>query len=137
MKALIFTAIVHVIVAAPCAWASDAGNHEALLVQALFANAAGECPATLMASDIKAHCDQPLPMFKETLINLGTLRATTFQGMRALKSGPAEVYKVTFEHGDMAWIISTQEDGRIRVLWAPNGPEWNNGSFSRNNASEH
>jgi hypothetical protein len=86
---------------------------------------------------IKADCDQQLPAFKETLIKLGPLKATNFQGMRTLKSGPAEVYKVTFEHGEMTWIINTQEDGRIRVLWAPNEPTWNIGSFSRTTASEH
>jgi hypothetical protein len=89
-----------------------------------------------MAPGIKADCDQQLPAFKETLIKLGTLKAIDFQGTRALKVGPAEVYKVTFEHGDMTWIISTQEDGRINELSAPNGPEWSIGSFSRNTVSD-
>jgi len=139
MKALIFTPMVCVLALMTPAWAAAAaGTHEDILVEALIANAAGECPAALMANDIKAACDQQLPVFQETLIKLGQLKATSFQGMRALKSGPAEVYKVTFEHGDMTWIINTQDDGKILVLWAPNGPNWDIGSFSRSiAASEH
>jgi hypothetical protein len=132
MKALIFMPMALILELMSPAWAAQAaGTHEDILVKALIANAAGECPASLMAKDIKAACDQQLPAFKETLIKLGQLKATSFQGMRALKSGPAEVYKVTFEHGDMTWIINTQDDGKILVLWAPNEPDWDVGSFSR------
>jgi hypothetical protein len=131
VKALVFAAIVSIFVLVNSARGGDSGTHEAILVQALLTNAAGECSATLMAPAIKADCDQQLPGFKETLTKLGILKSTSFQGMRTLRSGPAEVYKVTFEHGDMTWIINTQEDGRIRVLWAPNEPTWNMGSFTR------
>jgi hypothetical protein len=135
MKALIFMPMALILGLMAPAWAAAAGGtHEAILVRALIANAAGECPAALMAKDIKADCDQQLPAFKDTLIKLGQLKTTSFQGMRALKSGPAEVYKVTFEHGDMTWIINTQDDGKILVLWAPNEPNWDIGSFSRNTA---
>ena len=135
MKAPIFTPMVFILALMTPAWAAAAaGTHEDILVRALIANATGECPATLMAKDIKADCDQQLPAFKETLIKLGQLKATSFQGMRALKSGPAEVYKVTFEHGDMTWIINTQDDGKILVLWAPNEPNWDIGSFSHSAA---
>jgi hypothetical protein len=136
MKALIVTAIALVIAWGSPGWAGDAASHEAILVQTLIANAAGECPAALMAPGIQADCDQQLPAFKETLIKLGPLKATNFQGMRTLESGPAEVYNVTFEHGDMTWIINTQDDGRIQVLWAPNEPTWNLGSFSRTTAAQ-
>jgi hypothetical protein len=139
VKALIFTPMVFILTLTTPMWAAAAaGAHEDMLVKVLIANAAGECPATLMAKDIKADCDQQLPVFKETLIKLGQLKATSFQGMRALKSGAAEVYKVTFEHGDMTWIINTQDDGKILVLWAPHEPDWDIGSFSRSTAvSEH
>jgi hypothetical protein len=76
-----------------------------------------------------------LPVFKETLVKLGSINAASFQGMRTIESGPAEVYKVSFEHGEMTWIINTQEDGRILVLWAPNEPTWDLGSFSRKSDS--
>jgi hypothetical protein len=136
MKGPIITAVVYALAWAPSASAGNAGTHEALLVQVLIANTAGECPATLMAPGIEATCDQQLPVFKETLIKLGPLKTTSFQGMRSLKSGPAEVYRVSFEHGDMTWIINTQEDGRADVFWAPNEPTWNIGSFSRTAASD-
>jgi hypothetical protein len=135
MKALIFMPMAMILAFMAPGWAAAAGGtHEDILVKALIANAAGECPATLMAKDIKADCDRQLPVFKETLIKLGQLKATSFQGMRALKSGPAEVYRVTFEHGDMTWIIDTQDDGKILMLWAPNEPNWDIGSFSRSAA---
>jgi hypothetical protein len=139
VKALIFTPMVFILTLMTPTWAvAAAGTHEDILVKVLIANAAGECPATLMAKDIKADCDQQLPVFKETLVKLGRLKATSFQGMRTLKSGPAEVYKVTFEHGDMTWTINTQDDGKILVLWAAHEPDWDVGSFSRNAAvSEH
>jgi hypothetical protein len=139
MKALIFTPMVLILALITPAWAAAAvGTHEDILVKALIANAAGECPASLMAKDIKADCDQQLPLFKETLIKLGQLKATNFQGMRALKAALQKSIKVTFEHGDMTWIINTQDDGKILVLWAPNKPNWDIGSFSRSTAvSEH
>jgi hypothetical protein len=113
-----------------------AGSHENLLVQALLANAAGECPSSLMADDIKAACDQQLPTFNDTLTQLGSIKTTSFQGMRTLKSGPAEVYKVIFVHGEMTWIINTQADGKILVLWAPDPPNWAIGSYSKNTAAQ-
>jgi hypothetical protein len=95
MKALIFTPMVFILALMTLAWAAAAaGTHEDILVKALIANAAGECPATLMAQDIKAACDQQL--------------------------------------------INTQDDGKILVLWAPNEPNWDIGSFSLSAAvSEH
>jgi hypothetical protein len=128
MKAPIFAMMVCGFALATPGWSAVGGRHEEILVRALIANAAGDCPEQLMAQDIKADCDQQLPGFRETLVKLGQLRATSFQGMRALKTGPAEVYKVTFEHGDMTWIINTQDDGKILVLWAPHEPNWDIGS---------
>jgi hypothetical protein len=118
------------------ALASAAGDHEDLLVKALLANAAGECPASIMTADMKAACDQQLPTFRDTLTRLGSIKATSFQGMSTLKNGPAEVYRVTFVHGEMTWIIDTQGDGKIRVLWAPNPPNWDIGSYSSGSAAE-
>ena len=126
MTAIVRIAMVYALASTTSAWA---GGGEDVLIRALIANADGECPATLMAPGIKADCDRQLPAFRETLTKLGTLQATSFQGTRALQSGPAEVYKVTFGHGDMTWIIRTQEDGRLQLLWAPDGPEWNIGTF--------
>lgn len=117
-------------------FASAGGSHEDLLVKALMANATGKCPASFMAADVKARCDQQLPTFLDTLTRLGSIKMTTFQSMRTLESGPAEVYKVTFMHGEMTWLISTQADGKIFVLWAPDPPNWDIGSFSRSDAAQ-
>ncbi len=43
MKALFFTAIIHLLACAPSVWAGDTCSHETILVQALIANAAGDC----------------------------------------------------------------------------------------------
>jgi hypothetical protein len=31
----------------------------------------------------------------------------------------------------MTWIVDTRHDGKLRVMWAPNEPHWDIGSFSR------
>lgn len=110
------------------ALAGAPGSYEDLLVKAILANAAGECPASLMASDLKAACDQQLPTFIDTLTRLGAIKTTSFEGMRTLKTGPAEVYKVTFVHGELTWIISTQGDEKILNLLTPEPPNWDIGS---------
>jgi hypothetical protein len=99
-------------------------SYEDLLVQALLANAAGECPASLMAPNLKAACDRDLPRFIHTLNRLGALKSTAFQGMRNLPSGPAEVYKVTFVHGEMTFTINAQDDGKAVNLLTLGPPRW-------------
>jgi hypothetical protein len=112
------------------ALAGPSGSFEGLLVKAILANAAGECPASLMASNLKAACDQNLPTFIDTLTRLGPIKTTSFEGMRTLPSGPAEVYKVTFVHGEMTFIINTQGDGKALNLLAPDPPNWDISSYS-------
>jgi hypothetical protein len=118
------------------ALAGAAGSYEGLLVKAILANAAGECPASLMDPVLKAACDQNLPTFIDTLTRLGPIKTTSFEGMRSIPSGPAEIYKVTFAHGDLTWIINTQGDGKILNLLAPDPPNWDNGSHSSSTAAK-
>jgi hypothetical protein len=67
MKALIFTPMVFILALIIPAWAAAAaGTHEDILVKALIAIAAGECPASLMAKDI--------PLQKEAAAGLSEQR---------------------------------------------------------------
>jgi hypothetical protein len=71
-------------------FASAGGSHHDLLVKARMANATGECPASFMAADVKARCDQQLPTFLDALTSLGPIRMTSFQSMRTLESPTAQ-----------------------------------------------
>jgi hypothetical protein len=96
------------------------GNNEALLIKALLENASGNCPELLMSVTLKAACDEDLPFFVHTLARLGAIKSTRFEGMKTLNSGPAEVYTVGFEHGEMTFVINTQSDGKILNLFTVN-----------------
>jgi hypothetical protein len=108
--------------------ADSAGKYEDPLIQAMMAEAVGKCPASLMADVIKEACDQQMPDLKSVFARLGTLKKVSYQGTKSLRSGPAENYKVNFDHGDWFWMIQIQTDGKISVLWAPEGPIWDMGS---------
>jgi hypothetical protein len=107
------------------------GKYENLLLQALMANADGECPAALMRDVIKQSCESQLPVLKDTFAKLGAFKGITFQSTRALDGGPGEVYKVSFEHGDWIWVLNAR-DGKIYWGFAPDPPTWDIGSYSRN-----
>jgi hypothetical protein len=107
------------------------GKYEGLLLQVLLANAAGECPASLMRDELKESCDSQLPELKNTFSKLGELKSISFQSMRPLEGGPAEVYKVTFEHGDWTWVLNTGSDGKMFLAFSLGHPDWDIGSYSR------
>ena len=106
------------------------GKYEDLLLQALMANADGECPAALMRDEIKKSCESQLPALTDTFAKLGAFKGITFQSTRALDGGPGEVYKVSFEHGEWIWVLNAR-DGKIYWGFAPNPPTWDIGSYSR------
>jgi hypothetical protein len=83
------------------------GKYEGLLLQALMASAAGECPASLMRDELKQSCDSQLPDLKDKFARLGAFKGITFQSTRPLDGGPAEVYKVSFEHGEWIWVLNS------------------------------
>jgi hypothetical protein len=116
-------------------WASSAfaagGKYEGLLLQALLANAAGDCPASLMRDELKKSCDSQLPDLKDKFAKLGAFKGITFQSTRPLDGGPAEVYKVSFEHGDWIWVLNGQSDGKMFWAFSEGEPTWDIGSYSR------
>ena len=116
------------IVWASCAEAAE-GKYEGLLLQVLMANAAGECPASLMGEELKRSCDAQLPDLKDKLAKLGALKGVSFQSTRPSDSGLAEVYKVSFEHGEWIWVLAAQSDGRMYWAFAPSPPTWQIGSY--------
>jgi hypothetical protein len=112
------------------------GKYEGLLLQVLMANAAGECPASLMRDELKKSCDSQLPDLKDTFHKLGALKSVSFQSMRPLEGGPAEVYKVNFEHGDWTWVLNAGSDGKEFWAFSLGQPHWDIGSYSRK-VAEH
>jgi hypothetical protein len=107
------------------------GKYEGLLLQALMANAAGECPASLMRDELKKSCDSQLPDLKDKFAKLGAFKGITFQSTRPLDGGPAEVYKVSFEHGEWIWVLNVQSDGKMFWAFSLGEPNWDIGSYSR------
>jgi hypothetical protein len=110
---------------------ADGGRYGGLLLQVLMANAAGECPVSLMRDELKESCDSQLPDLKDKFAKLGPFKGIRLQSTRQVDGGPAEVYKVSFEHGDWIWVLNTQSDGKIFSAFAPNPPTWDIGSYSR------
>jgi hypothetical protein len=106
------------------------GKYEGLLLQALMANAEGECPAAVMRDVIKKSCESQLPALKDTFSKLGAFKEITFQSTRVLDGGPGEVYKVSFTHGEWIWVLNAR-DGKIYWGFAPDPPTWDIGSYSR------
>jgi formylglycine-generating enzyme len=107
------------------------GKYENLLLQVLMANAAGECPAALMRDELKKSCELQLPDLKDKLAKLGPFKGISFQTTRPLEGGPAEVYKVTFDHGDWTWILNAESDGKEFLAFSLGQPNWDIGSFGR------
>ena len=107
------------------------GKYEGLLLQVLMANAAGECPAALMRDELRKSCESQLPDIKDKLAKLGPIKGISFQTTRPSEGGPAEVYKVTFEHGDWTWALNAGSDGKMFWAFSLGQPNWDIGSFSR------
>lgn len=99
--------------------AQDDGVLQDLLVQALSASANGECPSSIMAPMLRGTCQQQMPHLEQNLSRLGPIQEAHFMGMQETQMGPAEVYQVEFQRGNMMWMINTAPDGKIMVLWSP------------------
>jgi hypothetical protein len=116
---IVAAAIAAALIAFPgCAFAADGGKNGALLTQVLMASAQGECPTGLMAPTLVGACRQQMPGMGQRLLSLGAIQSAEFLGTQQTQMGPAEVYLVTFQSGKMTWMINTQPDGKILVLWS-------------------
>jgi len=99
--------------------AQQSGQNQQLLVQALEASAQGECPESIMSPLLVDACEQQMPTLGSSLAQLGEIRDTKYRGVQQTQAGPAEVYRVVFQNGQMTWMINTGSDGKIVVLWSP------------------
>lgn len=92
---------------------------EGKLKAALEAARRGECPKPLMTPLLGFQCRQQIDKMAAQFINLGDIRQIEFQGTQSTPSGPAEAYLVRFESGQMFWLVNTDADGKLQVLWSP------------------
>ena len=99
--------------------AQQAGANGDLLRQALTAAAQGQCPAAIMTVMLKATCEQQQPRMGQLLSQRGSITGVQFQGTDTTPNGPVEVYRVTFQSGQMVWAVSTGPDGKLFTLWSP------------------
>lgn len=101
-----------------CAAGATEGHFHDMLVAAIRAEMAGRCPATLLAEDIIAACQQDQRSELPSLAaRLGAFRTATFEGVRPVRGGHAEFYRVIFERGEMTWFIRVAGEGKITFLW--------------------
>ena len=99
--------------------ASSEGQYKDLLIRVLTANARGECPGDLMSVLLQDACERQMPNMKPQFDRLGKLQSARYRGIQQSQGGPAEVYRVSFENGEMTWMINTGPDGKILVLFSP------------------
>ena len=100
---------------------AQAQQNADLLKQVLAESAKGNCPKSLMNAMLRGACESQMPNMGQQLAAKGHITKTEFMGMQPSGMGPAEVYKVTFSAGVMMWMINTDADGKIQVLWSPGG----------------
>jgi hypothetical protein len=118
MLTTVATAIVAVGTIAT-ATAGAAPQWQALLVAAIESSAAGECPAELMEDSLRAKCIQDqAAAFPELFAQMGRVRAADFVKVEPSRGGDVEIYRVTFERGEMTGYITAAADGKkITMLW--------------------
>ncbi len=98
---------------------------EGMLLQALIANAEGECPAAVLDDKMKTACEMQQPGIKKLLVKLGPLKSVEFEGIvSGTYTRHSEKYKVSFEHGDWIWFVEPGCDNKIHWANAPFQPEW-------------
>lgn len=100
---------------------ANAQQHASLLKQVLGEVAKGNCPGSLMTPMLRGTCESQMPNMAQAVSLKGQISKTEFMGMQATPMGPAEVYKVIFSAGTLMWMISTDPEGKIMVLWSPGG----------------
>lgn len=94
-------------------------RHEQILRRALSAIAERNCPAEIMTPVVQYQCEQNITAFSSNLQRLGTVTSTTFRGTQPTPNGPCEVYLVIFQNGRLIWMVSTDSDGKLAMLWTP------------------
>ena len=54
------------------------------------------------------------------LSRMGAIQKIEYRGIQDLPLGKAEYYHVTFENGEMSWMIDVNASRKIDILWSPN-----------------
>lgn len=101
------------------AHAQENGVNESLLRRSLEAIATGECPSSLLAPMLRGACQGQMPAAASNLARKGKIKQVEYEGMEQSMNGPAEVYRVIYEHGEQMWMIKAAPDGKAQVLWSP------------------
>lgn len=99
--------------ASSAAASAATGANGPLLQKAIEANAQGTCPADLMGPELLAACQQQIAGIHPMLTAKGKITKLDFLGTQ----GQAEIWRVTYEHGDQVWGIAVGSDGKIAGMW--------------------
>ena len=104
------------LVAAPSFAAPESDQTKELLIEALIANAGGECPQAIMAPILKSHCDAQVAGLREYFERLGDLQSAELKETTSTPSGPARVYVVYFARGTWTWTANVDSYGKLLVM---------------------
>jgi hypothetical protein len=99
--------------------ADSGGQLQDVLRRAIIAASQGKCPAELMTPLLRSQCEDQQPGMGQRIAALGQITSIDFMGTQTTPGGPAEIYKVTHEKGRLTWMISTDSQGKIVILWTP------------------
>jgi len=98
----------------------DEGKLKTKVTDALKSIAKGTCPSDLMNALLLDACEQHLERMKARLRELGAIKEAKFRGNEPLPNGgEAEVYRITFENGEMTWMAAAGSNGKLSVFWSP------------------
>jgi len=104
--------------AAGASAAAPAGADGVLLQKALEANAQGNCPADLMAADLRTACLQQIVDIQPMMSAKGKITRLEFLGAQTNPAGQVETWLVVYEHGAQLWTISVGPDGKISGMFS-------------------
>lgn len=112
-------AIAAALLLPPAPASAQEGKNAGKVRQALEAAAQGQCPATLMAPQLRGACLQQMPGLSQMITSRGALQSLEYLGDETLPTGVlVEVYRVIFEGGSMTWTAASGPDGKLNVLWS-------------------
>ena len=96
------------------------GQHRTKVMEALTGIGNGSCLERLMGAIVLDQCEQQLTRMREAMRRLGPIRELRYRGTDTMPTGiEVEVYRITFENGQMTWMAATGPNGKLSVLWSP------------------
>jgi len=85
---------------------------------AFEAGAKGDCPTDLMEQGLLDACRQHIAVIGPQVAANGKIIKLDFLGWQSSIGNPAELWRVTYEHGTQIWSIDVWLDGKIHYMFS-------------------